>query len=111
MGGQGSDISYARPLLDEAYIHSLRGRPRKRCCWLLADKSYDAEALRRYCDRYRMQSAIPLRFPRPGLPRVFGRPKYRQRNIIERMFGWLKENRRIGTRFDKLAKVMQRWSR
>ncbi|MGH2430936.1 MAG: transposase, partial [Pseudomonas sp.] len=27
-----------------------------------------------------------------------------QRNIIERMFGWLKENRRIVTRFDKLAK-------
>ncbi|RJY23057.1 hypothetical protein C6381_07115, partial [Pseudomonas syringae pv. actinidiae] len=24
--------------------------------------------------------------------------------IIERMFGWLKENRRIGTRYDKLAK-------
>ena len=22
-------------------------------CWLLADKGYDAEALRRYCDRYR----------------------------------------------------------
>ncbi|MFZ5937767.1 transposase [Pseudomonas sp. HS6-2] len=32
------------------------------------------------------------------------RPKYRQRNIIEHMFGWLKENRRIVTRFDKLAK-------
>lgn len=29
---------------------------------------------------------------------------YRQRNIIERLFGWLKENRRIVTRFDKLAK-------
>ena len=28
----------------------------------------------------------------------------RQRNITERMFGWLKENRRIVTRFDKLAK-------
>ncbi|RMQ73170.1 ISPs1a-2 [Pseudomonas viridiflava] len=24
--------------------------------------------------------------------------------MIERMFGWLKENRRIGTRYDKLAK-------
>nr|WP_256576626.1 transposase [Pseudomonas sp. NFACC37-1] len=24
--------------------------------------------------------------------------------LIERMFGWLKENRRIVTRFDKLAK-------
>lgn len=26
------------------------------------------------------------------------------RNVIERMFGWLKENRRVVTRFDKLAK-------
>jgi transposase len=106
-GGQASDIAYAQPLLDEAYIPSLRGRPRKRCRWLLADKGYDAEALRRYCDRYRMQPVIPLRDmkrkPKPGLPRLFDRPKYRQRNIIERMFGWLKENRRIVTRFDKLA--------
>lgn len=108
-GGQASDISYAQPLLDEVSIpSSQRGRPRKRCKWLLADKGYDAEALRRYCDQYRMQPVILLlsmkRKPKPGLPRLFDRPKYRQRNIIERMFGWLKENRRIVTRFDKLAK-------
>ncbi|MGE6565142.1 IS5 family transposase [Pseudomonas asiatica] len=108
-GGQASDINYAQPLLDEVSIPSCqRGRPRKRCKWLLADKGYDAEALRRYCDQYRMQPVIPLRSmkrkPKPGLPRLFDRPKYRQRNIIERMFGWLKENRRIVTRFDKLAK-------
>lgn len=113
-GAQASDIAYAQPLLDEAYIPSLRGRPRKRCRWLLADKGYDAEALRRYCDRYRMQPVIPLRSmkrkPKPGLPRLFDRPKYRQRNIIERMFGWLKENRRIVTRFDKLATSLRRWS-
>ena len=108
-GGQASDISYAQPLLDEVRIpSSQRGRPRKRCKWLLADKGYNAEALRRYCDQYRMQPVIPPRSmkrkPKPGLPRLFDRPKYRQRNIIERMFGWLKENYRIVTRFDKLAK-------
>lgn len=106
-GGQASDIAYAQPLLDKAYIPSQHGRPRKRCRCLLADKGYDAEALRLYRDRYRMQPVIPLRDmkrkPKPGLPRLFDRPKYRQRNIIERMFGWLKENHRIATRFDKLA--------
>jgi transposase len=55
-----------------------------------------------------MQPVIPLRTmkhkTKPGLSRLFDRPKYRQRNIIERMFGWLKENRRIVTRLDKLAK-------
>jgi transposase len=95
-GGQASDIAYAQPLLDEAYIPSLRGRPRKRCRWLLANKGYDAEALRRYYDRYRMQPVIPLRSmkrkPKPGLPRLFDRPKYRQRNIIERNV-WLVEGK------------------
>ena len=61
-GGQASDISYAQPLLDKVSIpSSQRGRPRNRCKWLLADKGYDAEALRRYCDQYRMQPVIPLR--------------------------------------------------
>ncbi|GLR37857.1 hypothetical protein GCM10011247_32550 [Pseudomonas plecoglossicida] len=44
------------------------------------------------------------RNPKPGLPRLFDRPKYRQRNIIARMYGWLKENRRIVTRFEEPAK-------
>lgn len=35
---------------------------------------------------------------------LFYRPKYRQRNIIERIFGKLKDNCRIMTRFDKLEK-------
>jgi transposase len=60
LGGQASDIAYAQPLLDTACIPGLRGRPRKRCRWLLADQGYDAEAVRRYCDRYRIQPVIPL---------------------------------------------------
>jgi len=44
------------------------------------------------------------RKPMPGLPRLFDRPKYRKRNVIERMLGWLKENRLIVARLDKLAK-------
>lgn len=108
-GGQASDISYAQLLLGDVSIpSSQRGRPCKRCKWLLADKGYDAEAVRRYCDQYRMQPVIPMRSmkrnPKTGLPRLFDRPKDRQRNIIERMFGWLKYNRRIATCFDKLAK-------
>ncbi len=105
--GQVSDISQAQPLLDAVHIPSNRGRPRKRCRWLLADKGYDAESLRQYCDRYRTQPVIPLRDmkrkPKPGLPRLFDRPKYRQRNAIERLFGWLKEHRRLATRYCKLA--------
>jgi transposase len=34
----------------------------------------------------------------------FDRAAYRNRNIIERLIGWLKENRRIFSRFEKTAK-------
>ncbi|WP_146043261.1 MULTISPECIES: transposase [unclassified Pseudomonas] len=55
-GAQGSDISYAQPLLNDFSIPlSQRGRARKRCKWLFADKGYDAEALHRYCDQYRIR--------------------------------------------------------
>ncbi|WP_459200807.1 transposase, partial [Pseudomonas tremae] len=30
-------------------------------------------------------------------------PQYKKRNVIERLFSWLKEKRRICTRYDKLA--------
>lgn len=33
----------------------------------------------------------------------FNRERYRQRNIVERLIGWLKESRRILTRFEKTA--------
>jgi transposase len=62
---------------------------------LLADKGYDAERLHQYRDRYRMQAVIPLRAMarklRPDLPRLFDQSKDRQRNIIERIAGWLKK--------------------
>jgi transposase len=34
---------------------------------------------------------------------AFDRRAYRRRNIVERVVGWLKENRRPATRYEKLA--------
>ena len=51
-GGQASDIAYAQPLLDDVCVPTAQGRPRNRYRWLLANKCYDVQALRRYCDRY-----------------------------------------------------------
>ncbi|MCD5989332.1 transposase [Pseudomonas sp. CDFA 553] len=54
-----------------------------------------------------MQPVIPLckmhRKPRPGLARLFDGTQYRKRNVIERLFIWLKEKRWMFTRYDKLA--------
>jgi transposase len=38
-----------------------------------------------------------------GRPLNFDKETYRRRSVIERCIGWLKESRRIGTRFEKLA--------
>jgi transposase len=40
---------------------------------------------------------------RRGRPPTFCRTTYRRRNVVERLVGWLKEHRRIATRFEKLA--------
>ncbi|TCW38543.1 DDE family transposase [Marichromatium gracile] len=93
--GQHSDIRYAQTLLDQVRLPSAhRDRPRSRCRQLLADKRYDAEDLRRYCDRRGIRPVIPqrkgVRKPKPGRPRTLNKPSYRKRNIIERLFGWLK---------------------
>ncbi len=38
-----------------------------------------------------------------GRPPAFCGATYRRRNVVERAVGWLKEHRRIATRFEKLA--------
>ncbi len=46
---------------------------------------------------------VMKRKPKPGLLRLFDKPKYRERNAIERFLGWLKEQRLLATRYCKLA--------
>jgi transposase len=45
---------------------------------------------------------IPTRKDQRPNPR-FDKATYKRRNVIERCIGWIKENRRVGTRFEKLA--------
>ncbi len=88
--GQDADSRYFMPLLEQISLPGGQGRPRKRCRYVLADKGYDSQPLRQYCDRYGMRPIIPLRQmhrkPRPGLPRLFDKPQYKKRNAIERLF-------------------------
>lgn len=105
--GHRADSRHFTELLERVRLPSDRVRPRKRCRYVVADKGYDSDPLRRYCIRYGMRPIIARRHmhrrPRSGLPHQFDRPKYRQRNVVERLFSWLKEKRRLCTRYDKLA--------
>ncbi len=100
-------------MLLEKVLPGDRGRPRKRCQYVVADKSYDSDPLRRDCTRYGMRPIITRRSlhrrPRRGQPHQFDRPTYRQRNVVERLLSGLKEKRRLGNRYDKLAAASGPW--
>jgi transposase len=46
---------------------------------------------------------IPRKSNEKNRGRPFDKQSYRRRSVIEQCVGWLKECRRIGTRFEKLA--------
>ena len=110
--GQRHDSSQFEKLMDSAKIPRRRaGRPRTRPRQLVADRGYDARRIRRYLRRRGIGAMIPERRPgkghkrrRRGRPPVFEKKLYAKRNVIERLIGWLKECRRLATRFEKLAR-------
>lgn len=78
------------------------GRPRTKPRALVGDKGYSYTTIRKYLSERSIRAVIPTRKDQPKLRR-FDRRRYRSRNAIERCVGWLKECRRLGTRFEKLA--------
>ena len=91
--GNVADISMAIPLMEVT-------APPKR---LLADKAYDADKLRDWLKGKRIKAVIPSSAAR-RMPYPIDRQAYKRRNTIERMFGRLKNWRRIATRYDRLAR-------
>ena len=77
-------------------------KPRK----LAADKGYSAGYIRDWLKEQRIKAVIPYKDNEKARwdKRVkFDREAYRGRCVVEQCVGWLKEYRRIGTRFEKLA--------
>lgn len=79
---------------------------RARLALLAADKGYDAKRIRRLCRRYGLIPIIPKRRDKDGKKkrnRGFDKEAYKKRNVVERCLLWLKECRRVATRYEKLA--------
>jgi transposase len=89
--GQVHDVTQAQALLD--------GVP-ARC--VVADKAYDAQALRQTIRDAGAKAVIPPRANRRQRIR-WSKAIYRHRNLIERFFCRIKHFRRIATRYEKLA--------
>jgi transposase len=67
-----------------------------------ADKAYSSKAIRDWCDKRDIESVIPTKLNEERRE-DFDKESYRNRNIIERAIGWLKECRRVLTRYEKYA--------
>lgn len=88
--GQVADICCAQDLIEALHFDAL-----------IADKGYDANALIAFVKRAGAEAVIPPRTNRTD-PRSYDETAYRERNLVERFFGRIKQFRRIATRYDKL---------
>jgi transposase len=70
---------------------------------LIADKAYDADSFRAWLKARRIKAVIPSTASRT-VPYPLDRAAHRRRNLIERLFGRLKNWRRLATRYDRLAR-------
>ena len=69
---------------------------------LIADKGYDRDRVRDALAARKITPCIPGRANRKK-PVAYDTEIYKQRNLIERMFGRLKDWQRIATRHDRCA--------
>ena len=72
------------------------------CRLLPGEKGHDTDAIRRQVEARGSAPNIPPKANRVWKP-CFSPVLYRGRNAIERMFGRLRDFRRVATRYDRLA--------
>lgn len=90
----------------KVHVHQKRGRPKSRPKRLAGDKGYSSERIRQYLHRQGIEAIIPHKdneTARHDPETTFDKATYRRRCIVEQVVGWLKECRRIATRYEKLA--------
>ena len=90
--GQAHDVTQA-----EALIRDLTAEH------VIADKGYDSSSLVGAIETSGAEAVIPPRSNRRE-PRGYDAHLYRERDQIERLFGRLKECRRVATRYEKTAR-------
>ena len=74
-----------------------------KCEHIIADKGYDSGPLVVTIEAAGATAVIPSRSNRRE-PRQYDKHLYRERNQVERLFGRLKECRRVATRYEKTAR-------
>jgi transposase len=99
--GQRHESKGFEPLMGRVLLRHHRGQrfwPER----LAGDAGYNYPAVRSWLKRHGIRPVIPTYKNQPRDP-TFDKTSYRKRNLVERVVGWYKECRRLGTRYDKLA--------
>ena len=106
--GQAHEASVFDTLMVGADAHLIdeEGEPIAWPVALAGDKGYRADWIDEYLLDLDIKPVIPSKRneDRDGRPVEFDKQAYRDRNIIERLIGWLKECRCVFSRFEKTAK-------
>ena len=116
--GQAGDCPEFIPLMESISIARRGpGRPRTRPGTALADKAYSSAANRAWLRRRRIHAVIPVKEDQKkhrrargrhgGRPPGFDSQRYKDRNVIERCFARLKQNRAVACRYDKRQIMFQ----
>ena len=90
----------------DANLFDNEGQPIAWPVAIAGDKGYRADWIDEYLLNLEIRPVIPTKDSDHRDARLveFDREAYRERNIVERLIGWLKESRRIFSRFEKTAK-------
>lgn len=106
-GGQAHETTALLDVLDKADkdLHDSEGRPVAWPVNLAGDKGYRAEWIDETLIDLGINPIIPSKSneDRDARTAQFDGDCYRRRNIVERSIGWLKECRRVFSRFEKTA--------
>lgn len=69
---------------------------------VVGDKGFDGDALREACGERGVNPNIPVKSNRDPDKWPFDAAGYKERNRVERLFGKVKQFRRVATRYEKL---------
>lgn len=93
--GQAHEARLFEPTMELA-------RPRGEPKAVAGDKGYSSGRIRAWIAAAGALDVVPTKSNEPRRE-GFDKELYRERNVVERCFGWLKECRRVATRYEKLA--------
>lgn len=93
--GQDGDGPHGRDLLNEFAPNQIEH--------VLADTAYDGDETRTLVKKLKAKACIKPHKSRTRKKR-YDKQRYKNRNLVERFFGRIKQFRRVATRYDKTAK-------